>query len=167
MLWLSNYQFDIARLRSGAAIEHNDVVADLIGRRQVMGDVDEGDAELLVELAQVIQDGGPEGGIDHRDRFVGDDQLGAQKERSCHHDTLALPSAQLVRVAPQGLLRAQSYGLQGPLDQRPALVLRARQAELGDGGRQDVIHLVEGVIHFKGILEDGLHISPERAPFCA
>ncbi len=118
-------------------------------------------------MAQVIQDSGPEGGIYHRDRFIGDDQLGPQKERSRHHDTLALPSTQLVRIAPQGLLRAQSYGLQDLLDQRPTLALRTRKVELGYGHCQGVIHRIEGIIHFKGVLEDDLHILQERTPLCA
>ena len=42
-----------------------------------------------------------------------------------------------------------------------------RQAELGDGHRQDVVHAVERVVDLVRVLEDGLDLAPERPPLGA
>ena len=78
-----------------------------------MGDVDQGDAEIAVQREQVFQDRGPERGIDHRDRFVRDDDPGPQHQGAGDHDPLALAAGELVRVAAQRLLRAESNRAQG------------------------------------------------------
>ena len=60
MLWLLHDAADLADLGDGAAVEHDDVLADLVGGRQVVGDVYEREAERAVQLAEALEDGGAE-----------------------------------------------------------------------------------------------------------
>ena len=56
-----------------------------------------------LSLQQAVENRRPQRGVDHRDRFVGDDQARSQQERPGDHDALPLTAAQLVRVAAQCL----------------------------------------------------------------
>ena len=153
---------DVARLGDQAAIEHDDVLADLVGGRQVVGDVDQRDAEFVVELAQAPEDGGAERCVDHRDRLVGDDHARPDQERARHHDPLPLAAAQLMRIAAERLLRPQADGLQRSLDQPARFApCEAAKPEIDDRGLEDVIDLVERVVGFEGVLEDHLDVAAE------
>jgi hypothetical protein len=79
MVGLLDHEFYVAGLDHRTAIQHNDVVADLIGGRQVMGDVDEGNAVFQVHSTQRAKDSGTEGSVHHRHRFVGHDEARAQQ----------------------------------------------------------------------------------------
>ena len=149
------------------AIQHDDVVGHLIGGGQIVRDVDDRDAELLVQLAQRAQDGRAQRRIDHRDRLVGDDQLRAQQQRARHHDALALAAAELMRIAAEDLLGPQADRAQRVLDQAAAFGLRPGQTELRDRRRQHMIHPVERIVDLVRVLEDRLHVAPEvRAVRC-
>jgi len=69
----------------------------------------------------------------------------------------------LVRVLPQHPFRAQAHELQRLRDARPRLGLSARQLELLDHYVEDVVDFVEGIVGFVGVLQDCLHLAPERA----
>ena len=73
MVGVLDHEFYVAGLDHRAAIQHDDVVADLIGRRQIVGDVDEGNAVFQVHGAQCAKDSGAEGRVHHRHGFVGYD----------------------------------------------------------------------------------------------
>ena len=103
---LLDHEFYVAGLDHRTTIQHDDIVADLIGRRQIMGDIDEGNAVFQVHGAQRTKDSGAEGSVHHRHGFVGYDEARAQQQGPCDHDPLALPTAQLVWEAAQGLFRA-------------------------------------------------------------
>src|SRR5262245_36152272 len=103
---LLDHEFYVAGLDHRTAVQYDDVVADLIGCRQVMGDVDEGNAAFQMHGAQRAKNGGTEGRVHHRHGFVGHDEARAQQQGPCYHHPLALPTAQLVREAAQGLFRA-------------------------------------------------------------
>ncbi len=105
MLRLFDDQLHITDFGHRAAVQHDDVLGDLIGGRQVMGDVDQRDAEVAVQHLQRLQDGRAQRGVDHRDGLVGDDQLGLQKERAGDHDPLALTPRKLMRVPAKGVIR--------------------------------------------------------------
>ena len=144
-------------------IEHDHVVADLKAGGQVVGDVDNRDAKFLIELLQVAEDRRPQRGIHHRDRFIGNDQLGLEQQRPCHHDALSLPTAHLVWIAAQGLFGAQADSLQHIVDQLARLAAGTRQFEFGNRLGQHMIDFVKGVVDAIGILENELHIMQELA----
>jgi hypothetical protein len=80
MLRLLDDEADLAGLGDRPAVEDDDVLADLVRRRQVVRDVDQRDAEAAVQLAQALQDRRAQRCVDHRDRLVGDDQLRLQQQ---------------------------------------------------------------------------------------
>ena len=57
------------------------------------------EAEVLLELAQEVEDLRLDRDVQRRDRLVGDHQLGLQRERPCDADALSLAAGELVRVA--------------------------------------------------------------------
>ena len=166
MVGLLDHEFHVAGLDHSTAIQHDDIVADLIGRRQIMGNVDEGNTVFQVHGAQRAKNGGAEGRVHHRHRFVCHNEARAQEQGPCYHHPLALPTAQLVREAAQGLFRAQPNGLQHRGDQGARCGLGGGEFELGHGCGQNMVDPIERVIHFVGVLEDHLYIAAKGAPRC-
>jgi hypothetical protein len=93
MVGLLDYEFYVAGLDHRTTIQHNDIVADLIGRRQVMSDVDEGNAAFQVHSTQRAKDRGAEGSVHHRHGFVSHNETRAQQQGAGDHYPLALPTA--------------------------------------------------------------------------
>ena len=58
-----------------------------------------GDAELVLEVLEQVDDLGLDRDVERRDRLVADDQLRAQGDRPGDADALALAAGELVRVA--------------------------------------------------------------------
>ena len=69
----------IARLDDPARVHHHRAVGEIPGRRDVMGDVEDGDAEPVAEVAQQIQDAEADGHVEHRDRLVGEQHLAGRR----------------------------------------------------------------------------------------
>ena len=128
-----------------------------------MGNVEDRDAKILFELAQTRENRGPQRGIDHRDRLVSHDHLGATQERTRHHQALFLPTTQLMGKAPQGLRRAQAHFLHRLRNQVAAFLFTLRQAKALDRHLQDMIDPIEGIIGGVRILVDRLHFPGQRA----
>ncbi len=82
-----------------AEVHHRDAVADVLHHRQVVGDEQVGQAELLAQVGEQVQDLGLDRHIERRDRLVADDELGLDRERAGDADALALAARELVRVA--------------------------------------------------------------------
>ena len=92
---------------------------DVPDHRQVVRDEHVGQAELVLQVLQQVDDLGLDRHVQRGDRLVGDDQLGPQGERAGDADALALAAGELVRVAVV-VLRVQPDQLEqvlhGPLD---------------------------------------------------
>jgi hypothetical protein len=58
-----------------------------------------GQAELILQIRQQVDDLRLYRDIKCRDRFVGDDQFGSQRQRARDADPLSLPAGELVRVS--------------------------------------------------------------------
>jgi len=129
-------QVHIAGFHHRAPIEYDDIVADVIGGREIVGDVQKRNTVLAVQGAESLEQGGAQGGIHHRHRLIGDEELGLEQERSGHGDALALTSAQLVRKAPQGLLRPEAHLQQCLVHEFTSLFPRLGQPEVPDGDTQ-------------------------------
>ena len=65
---------------------------------EVVGDDDHGQAELLRQPAQQLQDLRLDGDIERRGRFIGKNQFGPAADRDGDHHALAHAAAQLVRI---------------------------------------------------------------------
>ena len=78
--------------------------------RQVVGDEDEGDAELALELVEQRDHLRLDRDVEGGDRLVGDDELGLERQRAGDGDALALAAGELVRVALRVLGREADLG---------------------------------------------------------
>ena len=64
-----------------------------------MGDEQVGQAELLLQVFEQVDDLGLDRDVERRDRLVGDDEIGVGRERAGDADALPLAAGELVRVA--------------------------------------------------------------------
>ena len=93
----------IAAFDDLAVFHDHDAVADVVGGRQIVRDVDDGDAELVAKLLEQIDDRHAQRGVDHRHRLVRDDQLWLREQRPGDRRPLQLPAGQLMGIAPGDL----------------------------------------------------------------
>ena len=70
----------ISQLHDFAHIHHGHLVADMLDHAKVVRDKEIGQVELLLQVLQEVERLCLDRDIQCRDRFVGDDQLGAQGE---------------------------------------------------------------------------------------
>ena len=82
-----------------AEVHHGDAVGDVAHHRQVVRDDDVGQAELVLQVLEQVDDLGLDRHVEGGDRLVGDDELGLEGERAGDADALALAAGELVRVA--------------------------------------------------------------------
>lgn len=72
-------------------VHHADPVCDLADDRQVVGDEQVGESELLLEITEQVENLCPHGDVQRRHWFVAHDQCGARRQSSSDDDALALP----------------------------------------------------------------------------
>ena len=75
--------------------------------REVVGDEEVGQAELLLQLLQQVDDLRLDRHVERRHRLVADDEVRLDRERAGDADALALAAGELVRVAV-GEVRVQA-----------------------------------------------------------
>ena len=163
MLRVSDHLLRRSGLHDLALVEHHDVVRDMIGRGQVMRDVEYGDSVTVFQIVDVLQDRGAKAGINHRDGFVGNEKLWVQHQRSRHDQALALSAGKLVRIAAKNEIGIETHGLARLV--HPVLNLRIRSgvAESPEREAEGMVHAVEWIEAGVGILEDRLHVLSEDA----
>ena len=144
-----------------AEVHDRDLVADVPDHGQVVRDHHVGQAQLVLQVLEQVDDLGLDRYVERGDRLVGDDQLGPQRERAGNPDALPLAAGELVRVAVVVLgVEADQLEqlLHGALD--PARRLDLLQPERRAHDRP---HRVPGIERGVGILEDHLDLAPQRA----
>ena len=77
--------------------QHGDLVADVLDDGEVMGDEEVGEAELLLQIHEKIDDLGLDGNVEGADRLVANDEFRFDGEGAGDADALALAAAKLVR----------------------------------------------------------------------
>ena len=87
-----------ARLLHGAAAHDDDPVGAVGGDGEVVRDEEDAGARLRAELVEQIEHRPLHRDIERASRFVGDDQLGLERERRRDQHALAHAAGQLVRV---------------------------------------------------------------------
>jgi len=80
-----------------------DVVADLRGDPQVVGDEEQRNAEPLLDLVEQFQNLCLDRDVERGDRFVGDEHRGVERERARNRDALTLAAGELMRIARHGI----------------------------------------------------------------
>ena len=71
----------------------------MLDHRQVVGDEQIGQPELLLQVEQQVDDAGLDRHVERRHRFVEGQDLGLQRQRPRDADALLLPAGELSRVA--------------------------------------------------------------------
>lgn len=112
----------------------------------------------VAQVAQQVEDAQPDRDVEHRDRLVGQQDLGVGRQRAGDRDALALPSGQLVRELVHVPGRGRELHPREQLLER-GLELRAAQPALvdPDAARERVAHGVDRVQRPERVLEDHLH----------
>src|SRR5215469_2296191 len=82
----------VSHLDDAAEIHYRDAIADVLDDREVVGDKQIGQFELVLQIHQQVEDLGLDRHVERRYRLVADDQLRAQGEGAGDPDTLPLPS---------------------------------------------------------------------------
>ena len=136
-------------------------VADVADHRQVVRDEEVGEAELLLQVGQQVDDLRLDGHVERRHRLVADDQLGPERERARHADALALTAGELGRE-PVVVLRVEPDEFHDLLDPLLALLSAgdAVDRERVADDRPDPAARVEGPVR---VLENHLHVPAVRA----
>ena len=82
-----------------AEIEHQDPVGDVLHHTEVVGDEDEREVEVALEIGEQVDDLGLHAHVESRDRLVADHELRLHDEGAGNVDALALAARELVRIA--------------------------------------------------------------------
>ena len=93
-----------------AVAHHHDAVGHGHRLDLVVGDIDRGGAQALMQLADLAAHLHPKLGVKVRERLVEQEHLGIAHNRAPHRDALALAPRQLARVAPKVGGKAQNIG---------------------------------------------------------
>ena len=89
-----------------AQVHHPDGVRHVADDGEVVGDHDQGETPLVLEVLHQIEDLRLDRHVEGRHRLVGHDDLGLEGEGTGESDALALPARELVRV-PAGSRRVE------------------------------------------------------------
>ena len=91
---------------------------DLAHDGQVVGDEQVGDAEVLLQVLEQVQDLGLDRDVEGGDGLVADDELRPKGDRAGDPDALALAAGELIRVAVV-VLRVEADALHQVVDRAP------------------------------------------------
>ena len=148
-------------LHQAAEVHHADAVGDVLHHQEVVGDEEVGEAALVLQAAQEVDDLALDRDVERADRLVADDHLGLDGERAGDGDALALAAGELVRVAVR-VGGVEADGAHQGADALLAFGARAHAVDLGALG-DDLAHGHARVERGIGVLEDHLHPAGEGA----
>ena len=109
----------VADLDDLAQVHDGDPVRDVPHHGQVVRNEEEGDAELVLQVVEQVDDAGLNRHVEGGDRLVEDQQLGLEHEGPGDADALALAARELVGVAV-GVVRLEAHQLEHLGDPLPA-----------------------------------------------
>ena len=141
-------------------VHHGHAVGDVPHDREIVGDEDVGQAQLVLQLFHQVDHLRLDRHVQGRDRLVADEDLRVQRDASGDADALTLTAGELVRVAVD-VLRVETHELEELLHPRPPLVLRhdvgVDLQGLGDDLADGAPRVERGV----GVLEDDLDVPSQ------
>ena len=151
-----------ALLADGAGVHDDDLVTHLGNNAQVVGDHNDGHAQLSLEGLHQLQDLGLDGHVQSGGGLVGDQNVRLAGQGHGDHDSLAHTAGKLEGILVHPLLRLvdvdQAEHLNGPLTGLLLVPVGMQQ----DGLHQLVADGIGGVQRGHGVLEDDRHpVSPD------
>ena len=120
-----------------AAIHDGDAVGEMRDDRDVVRDEQVGDAELVAQVGEQVDDRGLHRDVERRDRLVAHDEARVGGERARDADALLLAAAHLVGVAV-GVVRRQPHEVEQRRDTRGALARSAARPKRASGRPSDL-----------------------------
>ena len=131
-----------------AEVHDGDPVGDMPDDRQVVGDEEEGEVELVLQVLEQVDDLGLDRDVEGGNGLVGDDEVGIQRQRAGEADPLALAARELVRIA-RGRIGRQADDLE-QLANAPRRLAPAREAVRTEWLTDDPPHAMPWVQGRKG-----------------
>ena len=144
-----------------AEIHQRHPVADVAHDREIVRDEDVGQAELLLEIGEQVENLGLDRHVEGRDRLVAHHQLRPEGQGPSHPDPLPLTTREL-RREPVEMLGVESDHLHEFLD-LPLALRAAGDSVDGEGVADDRPDPALRIQRPVRVLEDHLHLAPERA----
>ena len=143
-----------------AVVHHRNRVRHVAHHGEVVCHEEVREPELLLELAQEVEDLGLDRHVDGRYGLVENNELGPEREGARDADALALAARELSRLGAR-VLGPEPDELEELSDARPALcAAEGRVVHLERKGH-DLLHRLAPVERRVRILEDALHLAPE------
>ena len=100
-----------AELDDLAAVHHRDLVGEGRGLQLIVGDVDHGDVELLVDLLELAPQFPLQVRVDHRQRFIEEDRGDVvTHQTTAHRDFLFFVGGEVARLLAQEVLQVEHFG---------------------------------------------------------
>ncbi|OQB03056.1 MAG: hypothetical protein BWY25_00170 [Chloroflexi bacterium ADurb.Bin222] len=118
-----------------------------------MRDHQDGDAELVAEFAELVQQLGLDDHVQRGGGFVGDDEIGVKHQAQADHHPLAHTAGELVRIIPQPPFLDAQPADQGTRPLQGRLSRGMRLVDL-DGFHQVLVHALNRVERGHRVLED-------------
>ena len=129
--------------------------------RQIVRDEQVGQPEPLLQVEQQVQDLRLDRDVERRDRLVGHDELGVQRQRAGDADALALAAGELVRDSGRwSTARSPTSSSSSP--RAPAALGAVAHAVDQQRLADDVADRHARVERGVGVLEDHLHVPAQR-----
>ena len=149
-----------------ARVHDVDAIAHAGGDAEVVGDHQDGRAELVGELLDQLEDLGLDGHVERGRGLVGEDELGVAREGDRDHDALAHAARELERVVPEALLGPRDADLREQLDDAVARG-RVREAHVLADRLGDLVADGEGRVQARQrVLEDEPDLLARAACGC-
>ena len=144
-----------------AKVHHGNPVADVFNHREIMGNEQQGNACLIAQVLQQVDDLRLHRNVERGNRFIAHDHVRLQRDCAGDADPLALSTGELVRIFPAGF-RVES----DPLHEGgyPAFDFTAPRTGVNAvRGGENVGNPVARVQGRKRILENDLHSRAQPA----
>ena len=142
-------------------VHNRDAIRDVPDHAEVVGDEQIGEAVLLLEVFEQIDDLRLNGHVQGGNGFVTDNELRIERKRPCNADALPLASGELMGVAVREL-GVHAHRLQQFLHPFPACLALGDTVFL-QRFPNDAAHRHAGIEAVLRILKDHLHFGPQFA----
>ena len=148
----------VGQLHQLAQVHNADAVGNVLDNAQVMGDEQIGQAHLLLQVLEHVDDLCLNRNVQGGDRLVADDELRVHRQGAGDADTLALAAGELVGIAV-GVLAVQADALQQGDDLVVAVLGVVAQVMDVDALAHNITDGHTGVQAGIRILKDDLHAA--------
>ena len=156
MLRVVEHRAGVAALHHLALLHDDDAVADVVGGGEVVGDVDDRDAEIVAQRLEQIDDRHAQRRVDHRHRLVGDDQRRTRDQRPRDRHPLQLAAGELVRKPPLHLGEGEADLAQRLVGEPLGLGPRRAPAKRARRRQQIAVDPLQRIEGLERVLEDRL-----------